>query len=153
VYHQTVVLKSLQDLPHVDHVLLVVSAADDNIVNPGKGGLTVSNSSVHVPLEGRSRIPQTKRHPLILEQAEWGGDCCLLHVLRIDWIWWYPFLRSILEKTVQPAASAAKSSMLGSGYTSGSVTRFSRRKSPHGRQLPSAFFTMCKGLDQGDVER
>ncbi len=68
-------------------------------------------------------------------------------------IWWYPFLRSILEKTVQPDALAAKSSMLGSGYTSGSVTKFSRRKSPHGRQLPSAFLTMCKGLDQGDVDR
>ncbi len=38
-------------------------------------------------------------------------------------------------------------------YMSGSVTRFSRRKSPHGRQLPSAFLTMCKGLDQEDVER
>jgi hypothetical protein len=68
-------------------------------------------------------------------------------------IWWYPFLRSILEKTVQPAALAAKSSMLGRGYTSGSVTRFSHRKSPHGCQLPSAFLTMFKGLDQGDVER
>ncbi len=68
-------------------------------------------------------------------------------------IWWYPFLKSILEKTVQPAALATKSSMLGSGYTSGSVTRFNHQKSPHGRQLPSAFLTMCKGLDQGDVER
>jgi hypothetical protein len=61
-------------------------------------------------------------------------------------IWWYPFLKSILEKTVHPAALAAKSSMLGSGYTSGSETRFNCLKSPHGRQLPSAFLTMCKGL-------
>ncbi len=64
---------------------------------------------------------------------------------RFTGIWWYPFLKLILEKTVQPAA-------LGSGYTSGSVTRFNRLKSPHGHQLPSAFLTMCKGLDQGDVE-
>ena len=83
VYHQPVVLKSSQDLPHVDNVLLVVPAADDDIIHPGKGGLAVSNSSVHVPLEGWPRIPQTKRHPLILEQAEGGGDGCLLHVRRI----------------------------------------------------------------------
>jgi hypothetical protein len=37
VDHETVVLKSLQDLPHVDHMLLVVSAADDDVVYPGKG--------------------------------------------------------------------------------------------------------------------
>jgi len=52
-------LKSLQDLPHVDHVLLVISAADDNIILPGKGGLAVSNSSVYVPLEGWPSVPQT----------------------------------------------------------------------------------------------
>ncbi len=137
----------------MDHVLLVIPAAYDYIIHPGKGGLAVADGPVYVPLEGRPRIPQTKRHPLVLEQAEGGGDGGLLHVAGFTGIWWYPFLKSILEKTVQPAALAAKSSMLGSGYTSGSVTRFNRLKSPHGRQLPSAFLTMCKGLDQGDVER
>jgi hypothetical protein len=38
-----------------------------------------------VPLEGWARIPQTKRHSLILEQAKGSGDGCLLHVLWIDW--------------------------------------------------------------------
>jgi hypothetical protein len=52
-------LKSLQDLPHVDHVLLVISGADVDIIHPGKGGLTVSNSSVYVPLEGWPSVPQT----------------------------------------------------------------------------------------------
>jgi hypothetical protein len=70
VYHQPVVLKSLQDLQHLDNVLLVVPAADDDIIHPGKGGLAVSNSSIHVPLEGWPHIPQTKRHPLVLEQAK-----------------------------------------------------------------------------------
>jgi hypothetical protein len=51
VYHQTVVLKSLQDLPHVDHVLLVVSAADDNIVNPGKGGVGRGRAAPQLPGE------------------------------------------------------------------------------------------------------
>ncbi len=57
MYHQPVVLKSLQDLPYVDNVLLMVSAADDDIIHPGKGGLAVSNGSIHVPLERRPRIP------------------------------------------------------------------------------------------------
>jgi hypothetical protein len=61
MYHQPVVLKSLQDLPHVDHVLLVISAADDDIIHPGKGGLAVSNSSVHVPLEGWPRVSSDQK--------------------------------------------------------------------------------------------
>ncbi len=69
----------------MDHVLLVVPAADDDVVDPGKRRLSVSNSPVHVPLEGGPRIPQTKRHPLVLEQAEGGGDAGLLHVFRVDW--------------------------------------------------------------------
>jgi hypothetical protein len=70
VYHQLVVLKSLQDLPHVDNVLLVVPDA-------------VSNGSIHVLLEGRPCIPQTKGHPLVLEQAEGGIDGSLLLVRRV----------------------------------------------------------------------
>ena len=31
-------------------------------------------------------------------------------------IWWYPFFKSILEKIVQPAALATKSTKLGIGY-------------------------------------
>ena len=42
-------------------------------------------------------------------------------------IWWYPFFRSILEKTVQPAALAMKSIMFGMGYVSGTVTALRRR--------------------------
>jgi hypothetical protein len=112
-----------QDLPHVDHMLLVIPAADDDIIHPGKGGLAVANGSVHVPLEGWSRVPQTKRHPLILEQAEGRGDGGLLYICWIHGDLVVPFLRPILEKTVQPAALAGKSSMSGSGYTSGSVTK------------------------------
>jgi hypothetical protein len=64
-------------------------------------------------------------------------------------IWWYPVLRSILEKTVQP--------ILG-----GVVQHVGKRihiwfcnqvQSPPTPPTPAAFFTMCKGLDQGDVER
>ncbi len=64
----------------MDNVLHVVPAADDDIIHPGKGGLAVSNSPVYMSLEGRPRIPQTKGHLLVLEQAEGGGDGGLLHV-------------------------------------------------------------------------
>ncbi len=82
MYHQPVVLKDLQDLPHVYNVLLVIPAADDDIIYPGKGGLAVSNIPVHVPLERRPRIPQTERHPLVLEQAQGGcaADFSLLNL-------------------------------------------------------------------------
>ncbi len=55
----------------------------DYIIHPGKGGLAVADGPVYVPLEGRPRIPQTKRHPLVLEQAEGGGDGGLLHICRV----------------------------------------------------------------------
>ena len=137
----------------MDNVLLVVPAADDNILHPGKGGLAVSNSPVHMPLEGRPAFLRPKGIRLYSNRPKGVVMAVFCTSAGFTGIWWYPFLKSILEKTVQPAALAAKSSMLGSGYTSGSVTRFNRLKSPHGRQLPSAFLTMCKGLDQGDVER
>ena len=59
--------------------------------------------------------------------------------------WWYPFLKSSLEKTRAPCNLAARSAMLGTEYLSGSVCRFNRRKSPHGLQDPSDFLTICSG--------
>ncbi len=56
-------------------------------------------------------------------------------------------------KTLQSTTLAAKSSMLGSRCTSGSVTRLRWQKSPHRCQLPLDFFTMWRGLDQGGVGR
>ena len=104
VYHQPVVLKSLQDLPHVDNVLLVVPAP-------------------HSSDQTASACTRTSRRGVVMAvfctSAGFTG------------IWCYPFLKSILEKTVQPAALAAKSSMLGSGYTSvGNLIQ-------HVNQLPS----------------
>jgi hypothetical protein len=64
-------------------------------------------------------------------------------------IWWYPFLKSILLKILHPAALTAKSIIFGKGYASGTVTVFSLLKSPHGRQDPSGFRTICSGDDQG----
>jgi hypothetical protein len=124
----------------VDHVLLVPPAAV--VVHPGKRCLKVPDGPVHVLLKRWPCISQAKGHLLVPEQAEGGGDGGLLHVLWVDRDLMVPLPQVNLEKTVQPAALVVKYSMLGSGYTSGSVTRLSRRKSPQGRQLPSAFLTM-----------
>jgi hypothetical protein len=41
--------------------------------------------------------------------------------------------------------------MLGRGYTSGSVTKLSLPKSPHGLHVPSFLGTICRGEAQGEV--
>ncbi len=46
MYHETIVLEGLQDLWHVDHVLLVAPAADDYVVHPCKSCLAVPDGPV-----------------------------------------------------------------------------------------------------------
>jgi hypothetical protein len=58
-------------------------------------------------------------------------------------IGWYPFLKSILLKTLHPAALTANYTIFGKGYASGTVTVFSLLKSPHGRQDLSGFRTIA----------
>jgi hypothetical protein len=65
-------------------MLLVVPAADDDVINPCKGCLAVQDDPVHVVLEGWPCISQAKGHPLVLEQAKGGGEGGLLHVLWVD---------------------------------------------------------------------
>ena len=85
-------------------------ATDDYIIHPGKSGLAVSDGPVHVQLEGCSCIPEAKGHPL--EQAEVVGDGSPLNVLWVKAGLMAPLPQVILEKTLQPAALAVKSSML-----------------------------------------
>ncbi len=61
-------------------------------------------------LERCSCVPEAKGHPL--EQAEVVGDGSLLHVLWVKAGLMAPLPQVILEKTLQPAALAVKSSML-----------------------------------------
>jgi hypothetical protein len=68
----------------VDNVLRVVPAADDDVVNPGKGCLAVPEGPVHMVLERWPCISQAKGHPLVLDQAKGGGDGGLLDVVRVD---------------------------------------------------------------------
>ncbi len=136
----------------MDNVLLVVSAADDDVIHPGKSGLAVSNSSIHVPLEGWTRVPQTKRHPLLLEQAEGGGDGGLLYICRIHRDLVLPLPQVDLGEDGAAHCLGGEVQYVGEPVHIWLGCWFGRLKSPHGRQLPSAFFTMCKGLDQGDVE-
>jgi hypothetical protein len=51
----------------------MVPAADNNVVDPGKGCMAVPDCPVQVLLERLPCISQAKGHPLVLEQAEGGG--------------------------------------------------------------------------------
>jgi hypothetical protein len=69
--------------------LLMVSTADDYVVHPGKSCVAVSDGPLHVPLdsEGWPRISKAKRHPLVLEQAEGGGEMAVYSAsLSILWV-------------------------------------------------------------------
>ncbi len=153
VYHQPVVLKSLQDLPHVDNVLLMVPAEDDNIIRPGKGGLAVSNSPVHVPLEGQPRIPQTKRHPLVLEQAEGGGYGGLLHVRRIHRDLVVPLPKVDLGEDGAARRLGGEVQHVGKRVHIWLCNQVQPPEIPARPPAPVRLPTMCRGLDQGDVER
>ncbi len=63
----------------------------------------------------------------------------------------YMHIRETSGEYTQPAF-AAKSSMLSSGYASGSVTMLSWRKSSRCRQLPLFSCTMYKVLAPGEVD-
>jgi hypothetical protein len=137
----------------VDNVLLVVSAADDDVIHPGKSCLEVSNSFIHVPLEGWPRIPQTKRHPLKLKQDEGGGDGGLLHICWIHRDLVVPLPQVDLGEDGAARRLGGEVQHVGERVHIWLCNQVQPPKTPHGRQLPSPFFTMCKGLDQGDVER
>jgi hypothetical protein len=68
----------------MDHMFLVVPAADDEVIDQGKSCLAVPDGPVHVALERRPCISQAKGPPLVLEQAEGGDDGGLLHILWVD---------------------------------------------------------------------
>merc|ERR1711860_2484 len=65
----------------------------------------------------------------------------------------YPFTRSRVENTWEPATLFVKSRMFGTGYLSGTVALLRRRKSPQGRQEPSGFGTICRADAHGELLR
>jgi hypothetical protein len=56
-------------------------------------------------------------------------------------------------KDLAPSDPGRKIQHVGQRIVSGSVTRLRRRKSSHGRHVPSFYITMCRGLAHGEVER
>jgi hypothetical protein len=151
--HEVVPLQGLKQLANMPLMGHMIHTAHQHVIHEGKSGLHLLDGAIHVALKRDAGIPQPKRQPLVLEQTKRCGNGSVRYICWVDRNLMVSFLRSTFEKTVHPAALAAKSIILGNGYTSGSVTTLSRRKSPHGRQLPSFFCTICKGLAQGDVER
>jgi len=111
MYDNIVVLYGLQDLAHVDYLFLLVPAACDDVVNPGKSCMAIPDGPVHVLLEGWPCISEAKKeHPLYSNRPK---GVVMAVFWMSSWIWWYPFLRSILEKMVHLSALVVKSSILG----------------------------------------
>jgi hypothetical protein len=61
--------KDLQDLSHVNHVLLMGPAAENNVAHPSKGCPAIPDDPVHKLLEGCPCVPEANGHPLILKEA------------------------------------------------------------------------------------
>ena len=63
-----------------------------------------------------------------------------------------PDRRSSDENRVEPANMSNVSSILGSGYLSGMVLTFRRRKSVQKRRVPSFFLASVTGAENGDLD-
>jgi hypothetical protein len=81
-------------------MLLVVPAAYDDVVDPGKSCMAIPDGPVQVLLEGWPFISEAKEHPLYSNRPKGVMMAVFCMYLGLTGIWWYPFLRSILEKMV-----------------------------------------------------
>jgi hypothetical protein len=78
----------------VDNVLLVVPAAD--------GGLAVSNGSIPCRWKDGPAFLRPKGIRLYSNKPKGVVMAVFCTSAGFTGIWWYPFVKSILEKTVQP---------------------------------------------------
>ena len=74
-----------------------------------------------------------------------GGDICLLFGSSL--IWWYPSVRSVLQKYLAPCNSVRMSSILGIMWHSWIIALLACRMSRHSRIFPDDFGTTV-GLSQ-----
>jgi hypothetical protein len=61
-----------------------ISRSED-VVQVGEAEVESSQNVVHKPLKRLGGGAQTEGHEGKLEKAEWSGDCCLLHMVRMEW--------------------------------------------------------------------
>jgi hypothetical protein len=104
------------------YVLLMVPAADDNVVHPGKSCVAISDGPVHVLLEGWSLVSEVTGHPLVLEKAEGRSS----HILLVDRNLMVPFLQVNLGENCAAGHLGGKIQHVGQRVTSRSVTKLSQ---------------------------
>jgi hypothetical protein len=75
--------QSEEELPEMPGVLLLVLAGHLQVVEVPEDRLEVGGGAVYFPLEGGSRIHQTKRHPQKLKGSEWCSDSSFLYISRV----------------------------------------------------------------------
>jgi hypothetical protein len=80
------------------------------------------------------------------------NDIGLLHILWVDRDLMISFPQVNLGEDRATSGRGNEIQHMGRGSTSCSVTRLIRQKLLQGRQLPSAFFTMCSRLDHEDLD-
>ena len=124
VEDQPSILEAFEDLLKVLNVNRQIRAGDQNVVN----------------VDTDNGMPAMTMSIRIGTAEQWIGTCR------------YLFLRSSLEKMLQPSLCPVKSPMLGTGYSSAEVTRFSRRKLLQGRHELSFFLKRWRGDDQALLE-
>ena len=66
-------------------MLVMCVASNQHVIQVHEDKGEATQYLVHQPLEGLARVAEAKRHPDELEEAKWGADCCLVHMLWLDW--------------------------------------------------------------------
>lgn len=74
IYNNAISIKTLKELAEVVLVLFFVGASDQQIVQISKTEWETAQGFIHKSLEGLRRVPQTERHPQILEQPKRGRN-------------------------------------------------------------------------------
>ncbi len=103
-------------------MLLLIHAGYNHVVLVAEDKSKVPSDAVHDPLERHGGVPEAEWHPQELVEAKWSYDGRLRNVVLLHGNLVIPFLRSSLLNTLHPFSLEEKSSILGKGYLSASVT-------------------------------
>jgi hypothetical protein len=83
VNHKSMLSQPEEELPEMPGVFLLVLAGHLQVIEVPEDRLEVGGGAVYFPLEGGSRIHQTKRHPQKLKVSEWCSNSSFLYISRV----------------------------------------------------------------------
>ena len=103
-------------------VIFVRGGGNEVVVQVHEDCRLSGESAVRQLLEGLGGVFEAEGHEEVLENKPKGVMIAVLGTLAVaTGTWWYPFTRSSLLNTLQPARRLLRSCMLGKGYLSGVV--------------------------------